>query len=96
MLAAQETGMGAANYLGGADKLATAAKPYMQAAQTGIQTAQSLMPQNQTPQAPQSAAPVSGMSLQQLAMQNQQNYMQQLMGSEQARMQRRQQRRGLV
>lgn len=36
--------MGTANYLGGAQKLATAAKPYAQAAQTGLQASQSLQP----------------------------------------------------
>lgn len=95
MLAAQEAGMGG-GLLNSAQGLATQAKPFMDAASTGIQTAQALTPQEQAPQPPTMAAPVAGMNLQQIAQQNQQAYMQPLQSAAKERMMRRQQRRGLV
>lgn len=84
MLAAQEAGMG-----GGLMGALKDAAPIMNAASTGIQTAQSMMPQQQPIAPPQLAQQNGGGILAQLAQMPQaQN------PGEQERMMRRQQRRG--
>lgn len=100
MLAAQEAGMGSmpisGSLIGNATTAAKTAKPFMDAAGTGMQVANAMTPQEQPTTPPAVTAPVPGMTLQQLADQNQQNYTAPLLSAANARAARRQQRRGLL